>query len=595
MGRNLLPKYIASLVFLILLTFIMNHEVFANEIENSKSNEEVITPVLTSSEVRVQPLYKTSTHTKSFNNVNNAVSYIMSEAKKFKSTVSFTYYYEGTVPNFAAEIEKAFTKPGYDYVHGTLSSWEYRVDKYKNRAEVKIILKYIGTKAQEDYVTKRVKEIAKSLNKSGMTDVEKVLAVNNYIVTHADYTLNTSTSPHHAYTLLKEGKGVCQAYALLAYRILTEMGFEVRYVVGVANNENHAWNLVKVNGVWYFLDTTFNDASLVLSNSSFRYFLVNAATLKKDHSWVEKNYPTAKKNSYFYKITEGVVYNGYIYYRNDSNFKLYRLNIKTGKTQKVLDKLIGYFAAADGKIYFSDYSNQGYLTVYNIKTGKTQILDKSKVAKLQIINKTLYYYVGNLVKKYKVPLTNDSVPRVKTKQISASKVTVANNYNKADVITFKNLKINTEYTIYKDAKKKKKLQSFFATRTKQTMSLKQLGAKAGSIYITVTEHGFNESTPTKISYLAEKLPALSAKNVSIFNKVTRDTIVLKGLKKGYTYTIYSDSKLKKKLVSFTANSTTRKITVKQLGVKAGSVYVVVGKAGYRSSSATKVNFKAQSK
>lgn len=593
MSRKLLPKYMASLIFIFLLTFIINHEAFANEIEKSNSNEEVIKPVLTHSEVKVQPLYKASTNSKSFNNVNDAIAYIMSEAKKFKTTVSFEY--KGTVPNFANEIEKAFTKTGYDYVHGTLSSWESIVEIYKDRADVKITLKYIGTKAQEDYVTKRVKEIAKSLKKSGMTDVEKVLAVNNYIVTHADYTLNTSTSPHHVYTLLKEGKGVCQAYALLAYRLLTEMGIATRYVVGVANGDNHAWNLVKVDGVWYFLDTTFNDASPVLSNSSFKYFLVNSATLKKDHSWIEKNYPSATKNSYFYKITEGIVCNGDIYYRNDSNYKLYRLNIKTGKTEKVLDKLIGYFAASNEKIYFSDYSNKGYLTVYNIKSGKTQILDKSKVDKLQIINKTLYYYVGNLVKKYNVALPNDNVPRVKTIPVSAKNIKVTNNYNKADVITFKNLKLNTEYTIYRDSKKQTKLQSFFATRTKQTMSLKQLDAKAGAIYITVTEHGFKESTPTKVSYLAEKLPALAAKSVTITNKVKSDTITFNNLKKGFTYTVYSDSKLNKKLVSFTAKSTTHTITVKQLGVKAGSVYIVVSKSGYRSSSATKVNFKAQSK
>ena len=59
--------------------------------------------------------------------------------------------------------------------------------------------------------------------------------------------------------VLKEHKGVCQGYALLALKMLRELGIETLYVVGEVNTGPHAWNLVKVDGEWYHLDTTWND------------------------------------------------------------------------------------------------------------------------------------------------------------------------------------------------------------------------------------------------------------------------------------------------------------------------------------------------
>ncbi len=91
-----------------------------------------------------------------------------------------------------------------------------------------------------------------------MSDFEKAKAVNDYIVLNTTYSENTATSPHNPYAILKEGKGVCQAYALLTYRLLKAGGMDVRYVTGYAG-EDHAWNLVKVDGKWYHLDTTWND------------------------------------------------------------------------------------------------------------------------------------------------------------------------------------------------------------------------------------------------------------------------------------------------------------------------------------------------
>ena len=180
-----------------------------------------------------------------------------------------------------------------------------------------------------------------------------------------------------------------------------------------------------------------------------------------------------------------------------------------------------------------------------------------------------------------------------TPAIAASNVKVTNNFNKADVITFENLVQGQRYSIYKDATKKTKITSFTADSTSKTINVQQLGASASAIYITVTKSNYGESATTKVNYKAEKLPALVAQNVTITNNIASDTLAFKGLTKGYTYTVYTDAALKKKLTSFTATATKKNLTVKQVGAKRGFVYVVVSKSGYLSSSSTKVAFKAQ--
>ena len=39
---------------------------------------------------------------------------------------------------------------------------------------------------------------------------------------------------------------VCQGYATLTYKMLTELGVDCRYISGTSNEELHAWNIVRI-------------------------------------------------------------------------------------------------------------------------------------------------------------------------------------------------------------------------------------------------------------------------------------------------------------------------------------------------------------
>jgi len=80
-----------------------------------------------------------------------------------------------------------------------------------------------------------------------------------------NYTLKFS-----AYAALINKTSVCQGYATLFYRLALEAGLDARVIAGVAGGGNHAWNIVKINGSYYNLDSTWD-----AGRDPYDYFLKN--------------------------------------------------------------------------------------------------------------------------------------------------------------------------------------------------------------------------------------------------------------------------------------------------------------------------------
>ena len=119
---------------------------------------------------------------------------------------------------------------------------------------------YSSNQQQENYVTLQVKKIISDLKLTGKTDDEKIKAVYDYVTKTVDYDyegINTEIS-HSAYAALANRKAVCQGYSSLVYRLLRECGIQNRIITGKSQNQNHAWNIVPINGRWYNLDATWD-------------------------------------------------------------------------------------------------------------------------------------------------------------------------------------------------------------------------------------------------------------------------------------------------------------------------------------------------
>ena len=130
--------------------------------------------------------------------------------------------------------------------------------------------------------------------------------------------------------------------------------------------------------------------------------------------------------------------------------------------------------------------------------------------------------------------------------------------------------------------------------TSVDLSVKQLSQKAGKVYVSITRSGLLGSSKTAISYKAEPSAPLKASQIKVKNnKGKSDTITVKSIKKGDTIKVYNKASGGKLLVSKKSAGTSTTLSVKQLGKKAGSVYVSVTKSGLRESSKVKMSYKKE--
>ncbi len=125
---------------------------------------------------------------------------------------------------------------------------------------------YYTTSDEERVVTETISEILSdgTLNLDGLSDYEKIKAIHDFVcnqTTYDTYYYGNQTQLHQytAYAALIEGTAVCQGYSLLFYRLCLEAGIDARFISGNAGGEDHAWNIVKLDGYYYYVDTTWDD------------------------------------------------------------------------------------------------------------------------------------------------------------------------------------------------------------------------------------------------------------------------------------------------------------------------------------------------
>ena len=135
-----------------------------------------------------------------------------------------------------------------------------------------IVPSYYTSADQEAAVDQEVERIIRDLSPGrDASDYDKIRWVHDYICQTASYDdvhKHTAGSGHiqsTAYGVLVYHTALCQGYAVSCYRLLKELGADVRIVTGKAltgdKMERHAWNIVRVGEAYYNLDITMDDVS----------------------------------------------------------------------------------------------------------------------------------------------------------------------------------------------------------------------------------------------------------------------------------------------------------------------------------------------
>lgn len=138
-----------------------------------------------------------------------------------------------------------------------------------------------------------------------MSNYEKSLILHDALTDQVTYSLS-STLPHTAYGAVIEGQAVCDGYSKAYQCLLRQVGISSHIVVGYSVNpstnaaEGHAWNLVELDGAYYYTDVTWDDQD---GDRYYMYLNVTEEVLEEDHRITVPDYGlptcTATAANYF--------------------------------------------------------------------------------------------------------------------------------------------------------------------------------------------------------------------------------------------------------------------------------------------------------
>lgn len=154
--------------------------------------------------------------------------------------------------------------------------------------------------ADERKALEMVQTALRRLIKSGMSDMEKIQAVHDWIVNWTTYDLNVK-GREDATTLLLKRRGVCDAYSRTTWLMLNLIGIPCKFVLGDAKG-SHVWNLVYADGQWYHLDVTWDDPICRPEILSHGFFCLSDKEMADTHRWNARLYPPTQDGKPLYFI-----------------------------------------------------------------------------------------------------------------------------------------------------------------------------------------------------------------------------------------------------------------------------------------------------
>lgn len=261
-----------------------------------------------------------------------------------------------------------------------------------------ITLNYIDNKSRipsmrTEYEAK-IQSVLNTIPRQYTSALDKALYLHDWLILNNRYdpdpTGNYSQISHSGYGAMVEGTTVCSGYARAYRDMLTRLGIPCRYIR--SQNLNHAWNQVQIDGQWYEVDVTWDDASVASygpDEDKFNYvahdhFLVTSSQMRILHSGGYDAYSynpkplnnctSTKFDSYAFRYVKysSMYKKGDLWYYLDSADRLVCSKLD-GSSRRVIFEITGYPVMgyfANGRFYYSE--GRALRSINLDGTGKTR-------------------------------------------------------------------------------------------------------------------------------------------------------------------------------------------------------------------------------
>lgn len=136
------------------------------------------------------------------------------------------------------------------------------------RGEETVSIEFMGTYTMEaQTAAEKRKELTAAVSDilseaaAAAGEYERVKYVYETLIRETEYD-QAAPDNQNILSVFLNHRSVCQGYAKATQYLLERLGVACTLVTGsVGTGETHAWNLVRVDGTYYYLDTTWGDAS----------------------------------------------------------------------------------------------------------------------------------------------------------------------------------------------------------------------------------------------------------------------------------------------------------------------------------------------
>ena len=159
------------------------------------------------------------------------------------------------------------------------------------------------------------KKAIEEFSRPDMSEENLVIAAHDWLTTHCTYDTgmlgllkDQTPDSENPYGVFTEGMGICMGYTTTFQLFMDMLGIESMIVRGEAYDEEHAWNLVNLDGQWYHVDCTWDD--FVPDDDPNRpafhlYVLVPDSAMEMQHIWKHEDYPAATAEDRIFLKTHG--------------------------------------------------------------------------------------------------------------------------------------------------------------------------------------------------------------------------------------------------------------------------------------------------